>query len=197
PKKLYVDYGLYDYNKPALGFANPDRYNIETNHAYCMMDYFAPELKAKYNALFGGMVSQRSDEQTFMQRTTEPVCGKVLYDEVGTAAGNWYDHPVKVKNVTDNDALILMHDNLQPALGKITIAGVLGFTFTPLHSGQYNREFSEVTADGVVYCYSREEQNVKEKVLLQLIDETHMKVEKLGGACGSNETFINPTNYER
>lgn len=192
-----IDIGLYDYNKPGVGFVNPNRYYDVTNHTVCFADYYTPELRSKYLTKFGGLRSKGSDTQVVVKRTAEPVCGKIMYDQVGTAAGNWYDHPVKVKNVTDNDALILMRDNIEPELAKLTMARVISFTFSPKHSGQINREFSEVTADGKIYCYSRDEQNTKEKVLLQLIDETHMKVEKLEGACGSNETFINPTNYER
>jgi len=39
------DIGLYDYNKPAVGFINPERYYDDTNHTVCFADYYIPELK--------------------------------------------------------------------------------------------------------------------------------------------------------
>ncbi|MFA5070307.1 MAG: hypothetical protein WC528_03415 [Patescibacteria group bacterium] len=198
PKNMHVDYGLYDYNKPALGFANPDRYYTFTNHAYCLTDYYTPELKAKYSALFGDMRSQGSDTQVFVAKTTEPVCGKIMYDIPGTAAGNWFKNPVTTKNVTDNNnAMILIHDNVETQYAKFTVSNVTGFWFIPKHAGLIDREYSEVTADGKVYCYDDNRTNGQEKILLQLIDDTHIQIEQQLGRCGASESFQNPITYER
>jgi hypothetical protein len=35
------------------------------------------------------------------------------------------------------------------------------------------------------------------KFLIQLVDDTHIKIEKQSGACGANEKLNNPFTYER
>jgi len=92
------------------------------------------------------------------------------------------------------------------------MADVTSFTFTPAHSGTTDREFSEITADGKIYCYQGSQEgfsgsnvdkngnpieNRTPKYLLQLIDDTHIKVESQIGACSANEKFSNPVIYER
>ncbi|MFH0852819.1 MAG: hypothetical protein V1853_00200 [bacterium] len=196
-KDYVVDYGLHDYNKPALAFINPDRHYTFTLHTACMMDYYTPELRVKYLTKFGGFKSKGSDVQVFVQRTTEPVCGNIMQDVSGTAAGDWFKNPITQKNVTDNDALILIHDNVEPAYAKISMGGITSFTFIPGHSGRTDREFSEVTADGNTYCYEYNRGEDWKKVLLQLVDDTHIKTEHQTGRCGADEVFISPLIYER
>lgn len=192
-----VDIGLYNYNKPQLGFINPERYYVETLHTECFADYYTPALKAKYRALFGGPDFDKVlNKEVIKKRTTEPVCGSVFWDLAGTAQGTWFKNPIRQKYWTDNGALVLIHDNVLPDLGKISMHETTGFLFTPTHSGQVNREFSEVTPDGKIYCYNRGEVK-REKVILQLIDNTHVKAERQDGICGASEAFRNPTIWER
>jgi len=208
--QVNFDIGLYDFNKPALAFVNPDRYYNETNHTACFSDYYIPELRAKYEAKFGSN-DNNNGQISFLQRTTEPVCGQVMYDVAGTAAGAWFKNPLQPGNITDQEALALIHDNLKPDLAKMSMAGVVSYTFTSTHSGTTNREFSEVRADNQIYCYQSDDnfdgsylnkdgktitkQGIK--YLLQLIDDIHLKVEVQSGTCSLNESFKNPFTYER
>ncbi|MDD5430649.1 MAG: hypothetical protein PHP03_00230 [Candidatus Pacebacteria bacterium] len=195
------DIGMYDYNKPALGFINPDRYYKDTVHTACFADYYIPELKAKYEEKFGAVDKPLGQYSTFIRRIIPPVCGKVMWDVAGTASGNWFKNPIKQVGINDNDALVLIHDNIQPEMAKMSWANVTSFIFAPTHNGSINREFSEVTADGEIYCYQREENinsgNNGSKFLLQLVDDTHIKAERQPGVCGTSESFINPFTYER
>ena len=197
-KQYGFDIGLYNYNTPPLAFVSPNRYYVETLHAVCFADYYTPELKAKYQAKFGEKnLDKSSMQQVVIPRTKEPVCGQVMYDLAGSIAGDWFKNPVKMNNITDNDALVLIHNNIDPDLAEFSWAQVTNFNFIPTHSGQYNREFSEVKADGKLYCYSREEVEVNEKFIIQLIDNQKLKVEKQIGKCGANEVFKNPVNFIR
>lgn len=187
------DIGLYDYNKPTLGFINPDRYYYETTHTVCPFDYYTSELKAKYLAKMGDF-----QDGTFVKRNIEPVCGMVMYDKSGTAAGDWFKNPVKQAGMTDQDSLVLVHDNVQPEKAKISTYNTAQIMFIPTHSGTFNREFTEVTADGKIYCYSQEREGKgQQKVLIQVLDKTHIKWEEQQGTCSGNESFVNALTYQR
>jgi len=208
--QVNFDIGLYDFNKPALAFIRPGRYYEETNYTACFTDYYVPELRAKYEAKFGSN-DNNNGQISFLQRTTEPVCGQVMYDVAGTAAGSWFKNPLKPGNITDQEALALIHDNLKPELAKMSMAGVTSYTFTPTHSGITNREFSEVKADGKIYCYQSDDNfdgsylnkdgktitKKGVKYLLQLVDDTHLQAEIQSGVCDINESFKNPDIFER
>lgn len=205
------DIGLYDFNKPSVGFINPERYYIETNQTVCFADYYIPELREKYYAKLGNYGDfKETGVSKFTPVIGEPKCGKVNHDIAGTLSGNWFKNKIEMENVTDNESLVLIHDNQNTSLAKLSLANVASFTFTPTHSGTLNREYSEITADGKIYCYQMEGMvesykdkggktvyNQVNKYLLQLIDDTHLKVEVQSGICKTNEAFNSPLIYER
>lgn len=215
------DIGLYDFNKPAVGFITPERYYPETNHTACFADYYIPELKAKYYAKFGTFLGRPGEPGAKLSPITgEPKCGKVNYDIAGTASGDWFKNKLNTEYITDQDALVLITDNIDRNLRKFSMANFTSFTFTPAHTGTTNREYSEVKNDGKVYCYEdpnsfsrggpsvdKNGNPVKQesyKYLIQMTDDTHMNVEQQSGTCLSTSssgtgqnTFNNPFNYER
>lgn len=207
------DIGIYDFNKPALNFVNPDRYYVESVHTACFADYYTKDLRSKYLAKMGGYDNiTGSDEREFIH-PTKNTCGKVMWDVKGTLAGNWFKNPIKRSGqTTDSEALVLIYDNIKPELAKISWAEKnVSFTFTPTHSGTINREFSETANDNKVYCYQNDENAQAKyvdkngqivtkdpsKYLLQLIDDNHVKVEQQAGVCSENENFISPLIYQR
>lgn len=197
----HFDIGIYDYNRPTLGFINPERYYDDTLHTTCFADYYIPELKARYMEKFGIGNGRDENPQKLVRRTGEPLCGQIMYDVAGTASGDWFRKPIDNVGITDQDALVLIHDNFDGSLGKVSMANVTSFTFTPMHSGQINREFSEVEKDGKIYCYEYNQRDFEldkwNKVILELVDDTHLKAEYQNGRCGENEDFKTPVNYQR
>jgi hypothetical protein len=193
------DIGMYNYNLPALKFINPDRYYTDTVHTVCPFDYFSQNLKQIYLGKMGAFeYDKETNQQKYFRRTIEPVCGSLMYDVLGTAAGDWFKNPIKQANFTDQDALVMIHDNIHPELARISTYNSAQSIFTPMHSGFINREFSEVKADGNIYCYPYSLGNQSDqKVLIRLLDDTHIKMENQQGSCGGSESFKNPLVYER
>ncbi len=181
-----------NYNKPARSdvnwsFYNDDRYA----HSMCTFDLYSGDLKKAFFAKF--------------PRTIEPVCGQVNQDLVGTIQGMWYAGRSGENNLEfQGKGLAFLHNNFDPTQGEISIGGQITkqagvVMFTPMHSGRINREPSEVKSDGKIYCYNTDQggTGVGGKVLVQLLDKHHMRVEHLAGACESVETFKRAFDYQR
>ncbi len=178
-------------------------------HAFCLFDLYAGELKKTHEAKMGGY-----DEKTdkFTPRTIQPLCGQINQNLKDTAQGSWFSRKKSNsgKDFTDKSTetdLSLIHNNIDPTLGRIVVGGTFIINggiidFTPAHSGTINREFSEVKADGKVYCYEDKSGGgsgwgISGKILLQVIDNNHLKIEHQDDTCGTNEKFKSPFNYER
>lgn len=73
-----VDFGVWNFDKPAAFFVNPASYKGDEDRLYLddMFAYFTPALKAQLLA---------KDV-----RTAEPRTGKVAYDVDGQLVGNWF-----------------------------------------------------------------------------------------------------------
>ncbi len=198
-----------NYNEPARPDVNWDYYNDDRYaHSMCTFDLYSGELKKAFYSKFGGMVVRGDDQQkhyVFAQRTIPPVCGQVNQDIVGTIQGMWYGGDSSEKDLEfQGKGLAFLHNNIDPSQGEISIGG--NFTkqagvmmFKPTHSGNIDREPSEVKSDGSVYCYNSNQGgwNINGKVIVQLVDNHHMRVEHLAGSCGSGETFKRAFDYQR
>jgi hypothetical protein len=200
-----LDFGAHDARIAPLGFANQRRYETRDDgedglHVLCPADLFDPATRAALEARFG-----ESDGSPL--RTIEPRCGSVVQDVAGTAQGNWYkDAPSATHDWSDpatstwSQQLALVHDNVDPTGAVISIGGTIGPAahwpgfpfFTPTHSGTVNREFSEVTADGNVYCYSG-----PGRILIRLLNDSTLSVEQQAGDCSSPVAFVTSTTYAR
>lgn len=193
-----LDFWTMDFRSKPLEYANPSRFREEQLHIVCPIDLFEPSLKQILSEKFG-----RYEQK----RTVEPLCGSVNQDIAGTAAGNW---------ITTKDGLIdqpeawgkslaLVHDNVDPTVGVVVIGGVIAkpqkIQFNPTQSGNTNREFSEVKAKDQIYCYEggmiSQYSNQKGRILIQMTDETSLKVEYQSSGCQDNFQFVNPTTYYR
>ncbi|MFA5070311.1 MAG: hypothetical protein WC528_03435 [Patescibacteria group bacterium] len=206
-----------NYNTPQRtdinwDYAKDQRYS----RAMCLFDLYKGDLKDQYFSKFGVYLSQREETINgksvitpldFMARTKEPVCGEIIQDIPGTAQGVWWgDNP----EVYQTKALAIVHYNMDPSIGIFSMdKSITGdysvVMFFPKHSGIINREPSEITADDNIYCfmddYSAEKQLSREKmagkILVQLINDHRLKVEHQDGSCSSDESFINPFEYQR
>lgn len=181
-----------NYNKPARSDVNWNYYNDDRYaHSMCTFDLYAGDLRNAFYSKF--------------PRTIEPVCGQVNQDIVGTIQGMWYAGDSSEKDLEfQGKGLAFLHNNIDPTQGEISIGG--HFTkqagvimFKPTHSGNIDREPSEVKSDGTIYCYNSNQggTGVGGKVLVQLLDSHHMRVEHLVGTCGSVETFQRAFDYQR
>jgi hypothetical protein len=213
-----------DYNKPAPSnidwsyYDNDDRYA----HIMCPFDLYAGILKQQFYDKLGGVNQlMNKDEKTgkqlgatsvFKRRIIEPICGTVNQNLVGTIQGMWFGEGWqnrKDKSMSDNiKQFSFLHWNIDPTYTAIGNAGEITsgrsgqLQFIANHSGTIDREPSEVKADGQVYCYKY---NVAEngqiaqegKILVQLIDDRHLKLEYKTGFCGTTETFVKSYSYER
>lgn len=214
-----------DHNMKTSSEVDWERYESPYyQYAFCFFDLYAGELKNEYYNLFGakgdgvaiqqlkdqGLDTKQIDpkqlESKFIPRTVEPRCGQVIQNITGTAQGDWFGFP-KGSGAEFGESiggLALIHDNINPLIGTIVAAG--NFTepgvlrFTPTHSGTINREFSEVKPDGNIYCYENihpADHIVDNKILIQLIDDNHLKIEKQNGGCRNTESFYESYSYDR
>lgn len=194
-----LDMGLTDETVVKLTFANPKRYSGKYAQTVCPIDYYTPTVKTTLQKLFGAPNSPR---------TQTPVCGEIMQDKAGTIQGNWFYNNAKDGPDGWTNELAIVHDNNNPAIGVISVGGVISTAgkvlFTPTSTGQHNREPSQVAADGAIHCYDTDatttvgSRGMSGRIVLQLIDATHMKIEKQTGACNTNPSFASATKtYER
>ena len=146
-----LDLEAYDLAGPSLGYANPARLRSHNDlrlKVVCPFDDFSAGLREQQLARMG------SDDLQF--RTVEPRCGEVMQDIPGAAQGNWYAAGIEGP-ANRSLQLGLLHDNVDPALGAISIGGIVTnhgvWLFRPETDGLINRDFGDITADGQTYCF--------------------------------------------
>ena len=198
-----------NYNIPARSDVNWAYYNDDRYaHSMCTFDLYAGDLKKAFFSKFGGMVvtgKDKSKQFTLVRRTIEPICGQVNQDVVGTIQGMWFGGTYQGESIEfQGKGVAFLHNNIDPRKGEISIGGEVTGTagvimFKPTHSGKIDREPSEVKSDGAIYCYNPGEGgwNISGKILVQLIDSHHMRVEHLAGSCGTGEAFQRAFDYQR
>jgi hypothetical protein len=185
-----LDVGLYD-DRVTVPFVNAAR-NEWLSSVACPVDYFDSSTRSTMEARFGSY-----DGATL--RTASPVCGEIGYDETGTAQGIWVLNSGADEYFYESYGLALVKDNVDPTLYAIS-AGDIGTSidgsvirFTASNSGTVDRVFSDVTADGQVYCY-----NSGTAILIELIDTNTLKFEVQGGqTCGANSFTSNALTFIR
>ncbi|MCP6719824.1 MAG: hypothetical protein KJI72_00660 [Patescibacteria group bacterium] len=193
-----VDFGTYDY-RTRLNYANPLRYGIpyfiergevKGWSVVCPIELYDDPLRQQlYDKVTGGI---------------DPKCGEVMQDIKGTLQGNWFIG--EVEGDWEN-SIAFVHDNSNPSKIIISIDG--GFTgpgkyeFVPKNTGFFNRKFSDVTADGNIYCYEGEDpgrtgqEKPEGRIIIELVSDTELQIEHQSGDCNGGYKFINPTVYNR
>lgn len=183
-----LDIWMSDYREPQIKRANPARWSSDRNHVSCFLDYYPAPQKEQYYDLLRGPNNGK--------RTKEPRCGTVDVDIAGTAQGIWfYNLAGMLQN--EDPHLALVFDNIetgQQVFSVGTAAGGAGipsgvYSFIPQSEGQVNRDFSQVAADGKVYCYDTQNKNrrgVRESILLAMPTAEKIRIKKLAaGSCGA------------
>jgi hypothetical protein len=193
-----------NYNQPSPSnidwtFYDDDRYA----HIMCTFDLYTGTIKQQFYAKLGGIDPKNNNKSTFVPRVIEPICGTVNQNIAGTVQGMWFGEGWKNRkdknNPDDSRQFSFLHSNIDPTYAQIGNAGEITggradqVQFLPKHIGTIDREPSEVKADGKVYCYNFREG----KILTELVDDRHLKLEYQPGPCGTAETFTKYYNYER
>ena len=192
-KQGNFDFGLIDLRKE-LNFANPVRHPTRTRFIHCAYDYYREDLQKQFFDLI-----KRDDAQQ---------CGITMQDIPGTLKGTWFHETSPKEYVVDWDVfLAFVNENDFPDVQVVSIAGIFTdsgkYKFIPKDSGFVDREFSQVTADGNIYCYhAADVGKINEpiptgKILVQLTSDTQLKIEHKSGSCSGSESFKNPAIYNR
>jgi len=178
-----------------MTFANASRWYDFTSHTACPIDYYSAGPKAVLRAKLGS---------ESVQRTTEPVCGRIDQDISGTAKGAWFktgspSHP-------EDPHLALIDYNINPSYQILSVGTSMSgsglvtgaYPFTPAGSGSVNPDFQNVTPASGVVCYDPNLANAI--ILLELTSSSTLRAEKqVADDCGSGPwTFgSNYTDFER
>jgi len=209
-----VDFGAVDYRTPPLGFANPDHYTKEMLHYVSPVNYFTPEARAMFEkklASYDGTVA----------RTAEPRAGSYMQDIPGTAQGNWFTPGKSLATPFQqpDPFIALVYEYIDPtqpifSVGNSVKGLSMGvYSFTPRATGKVNRDFSQVAADGTIYCYDSFKtgktaggiglRNPGGIILLTMPTENTLKIEKQsspGSICNKAAPWnftSNATLFER
>ncbi|MFM7212576.1 MAG: hypothetical protein ACKOYQ_11375, partial [Actinomycetota bacterium] len=103
----------------------------------------------------------------------------------------------------EDDQLALVTENIEPQYQVVSM-GAAGLSkgipsgrwrFIPQKSGQVNRDFSQVTPDGKVYCYDDGLQEAK--VLITMPSATKLRVGTTTGSCTGTLTIGDYVEFDR
>lgn len=149
-----VDFGAVDFRISPLVVANTASYMKEMLHYVSPVPYFTAEARAV-------LESRLASYDGTVKRTADPKYGEYLQDVPGTAQGNWFTGGLSlaVPFQQPESFLALVHEYVDATLpifstgDSIKGLPVAVYAFRPQASGWINRDFSQVRADGVTYCY--------------------------------------------
>lgn len=186
-----VDFWLRDRRVVPLHFANPGHFPVgdtvfDMFHTVGASDYFTTSVSSRIAPKIGG-----PDPRTYIgstYRTKTPLSGTIGVDVDGTAMGHWFNAAQAYPPESYHASLVrdsLLPDNLQVfsiGVSQPNTGAILG-TFTPTTSGDINRSFDGVTADGNTYCYqvSWHQGSV---FLLKMVNATTLRLEFRDGPTG-------------
>lgn len=181
-----LDIWMSDFREPQIKRANESRWNADRNYVSCFLDYYPSSQKNQYYGLLQGPNGDI--------RTKEPRCGTVEVDIAGTAQGVWfYNLTGQVQG--EDTHLALAFDNIQTDKQIFSVgtsassAGIPtgAYSFVPKTEGKVNRDFSQVTADGTVYCYDTQGiSNAGSKsILLTMPSAEKLQIKKSATSCGA------------
>jgi hypothetical protein len=170
-----LDFTLQDRRVPAIQYANPSRWlnndGFDQFHIVPASEYFTEPLRTQIMAKLGNYNGK-------LKRTIPPVGGTIAHDIAGTVQGDWMNSPQPTFPETPH--LAVVPDNVDPTIFVISMglsqpsfqSGQ--YRFTPTSTGTLNRNPSQITPDGKIYCF---ETNTGAVVLMQLVDATTLRVE--------------------
>ncbi|MDE1849020.1 MAG: hypothetical protein KGH55_03235, partial [Nanoarchaeota archaeon] len=195
-----IDFAAADVRTQPLAFIDQGEFTgfmVDSYlHAVCPLDYFDNATKG---TLYGKITMKNQGANGI------PACGITMQDLPGTAQGNWYLQNATMsgnyQGLNIPSLLAIVHSNLDASLGEISAGSDLipstdlgaQMTFTPLSSGLINREPSQITSDGNVYCFDGAvgigANGNEGHVDIQMTDSVTMKVDYSSGVCPATPTL--------
>ncbi|PXY73456.1 MAG: hypothetical protein CXX81_07590 [Methanobacteriota archaeon] len=148
----------------------------------CPFTYFTTDIRQQMESKAGGWGGEGN--------VINP-CGEIMFDIYGTAQGSWVKDgtPRNSDTLYDEYGLGLYYDNIKQddMIISSSSEGGYSYRFVPSDTGLINRSFSSIVADGNVYCYETG-YNPNDIILIQLIDDEHLKIERKNGPLSCSES---------
>jgi hypothetical protein len=176
PHSFGLDFWLWDARVPAITYANTTHWSASNDkfdsfHIVPASDYFAEPANTRIVERVGSF-----DGKT--RRTALPLGGSIGVDVAGTAMGFWFN--ASQPTYPEVPHLAISPDNVNPARMAFSIGTSLAgwsrglVLFTPVNSGIVNRDPSQITADGTIYCF---EAPGSWAILARMMDATTLRLE--------------------
>jgi hypothetical protein len=176
PGVFALDFSLWDSRVAPIRYANATRWianesGFDNFHVVGASDYFAEPARSQIATKVGSFDGRA-------RRTAMPLGGTIEIDVPGTAQGMWLNPSQPTHPETPH--LAIGPNNVDPLAIDISMGmSQPGFNagqyrVVPAASGAVNRHPSQITADGLIYCYQPSYGGV---VLLQLVDASTLRVE--------------------
>jgi hypothetical protein len=137
PGQLALDMGMY-----------------VNNSGVSPLDYFNATIKAQLETRLMGPPNTQYDG---VLRTEEPLAGEIYQDLVGALQGRWYKKDAPKFPESPHIAFIkdyIKPSELRMSFGtSVPLFGPGVYKFDQMMSGEINRVYKDVKADGKIYCY--------------------------------------------
>jgi len=202
PGQFGLDFGTFDKTK-RIEFATNRFDDYLYSHTVSPLDYFTEDINQILIPRCGDSFCLGKPTV----RTKPPVGGTVDYDVPGTAQGLWFK--VGEPMFPEDPHIALVYHNVDPDVPIFSIGTSLTgldtgpYTFASLDTGYVDRKFYDVKPDGHIYRYNvwyhcSTSSDMQAVLLLLLIDESHLKIEKQDISSGPPWQFTaNAVLFER
>lgn len=188
-KGISIDLGMTNDTLILPGFVNPARYEGQTLHTDSPYKYFSEPLQSQLYAM--------------IRRNAPDKDGKIDYDVRGRLIGNWFHESVPVDSSMGPSSwpknLAFCPDSNEPTEMRISIGGTIS-TPGKFKPSPEDPNFLNVTKESgkVAYHLNYTEQGYFGIMLVQLTDDTHLKVQVFRDSINTNLNFTTESfNYTR
>lgn len=192
-----MNWGVLDESE-TLNYINSERYN-----RYAFAVHFIPYCQEELKEELLGKIGSAAPYN--YQRTTEPLWGKVDFDESGKLVGNWF-----LKDIDESDPmaypekhLSFVYDMWDPTQIRVGIGGTLDITRTVYSVDGNSPDPADVTTTTGQIIYHLQgteefgEQSIKATLLVEMIETNKVKVEGSSGWQSSLSFTDNAKYYIR
>lgn len=194
-----LDFGMIDRRIPDPGLIGPPSFYKGQQFTVCPFDYFPADMKTQYEVKLN------------WESRYNPLCGTIDVGIEGKLQGPWFHEDTDLNNAKQNQDKVAgfypeMRSNSRLVMTRwnsMNDVAIRYFNFAS--SGNINRNFADVSADGAIYCYDSfvshplTNDSLPGHVMVQMTGPKTLKMEEAAsGNCPSNPAFSNnAVNYLR